>query len=146
MFKTNFSLLNQQGQRVITIQYIKIYVFYLPYIPKKNQQKITPHAIATKTAKHFYWEHSTFQVYILFQRFCQPESKFLGEIFCQQCLDISGMKVLECCQICATYSGNILLKFPNVSSGSSNSLCTDLAMLTDSLCYKTLYLITDYLL
>ena len=39
---------------------IKIFVFYLPYIPKKNQQKNTLHAIATKTAKHFYWGHFTF--------------------------------------------------------------------------------------
>ena len=43
------------------LQYIKIFVFYLPYmyIPKKNQQN-TSHAIATKTAKHFYWEHPIF--------------------------------------------------------------------------------------
>ena len=37
------------------------------------------------TAKHFCWGHSIFHFYILFQRFCQPVSKFLGEIFCQQC-------------------------------------------------------------
>ena len=61
----------------------KTFVFYLPYIPKKNQQKNISHAIATKTAKHFYWGHSVFHFYILFQRFCQLVSKFLGEIFCQ---------------------------------------------------------------
>ena len=33
---------------------IKIFAFYLPYIPKKNQKKNISHAISTKTAKHFY--------------------------------------------------------------------------------------------
>ena len=131
--KQSFHYKINKDRELLQYMYLEKFVFYLPYIPKKNQQKNMSHAIATKTAKHFYWGHSTFHFYILFQRFCQSVSKFLGEIFCQQCSDVSGMKVLECCQICVIYSGNILLKFPNVSSGSSNSPCTDLAILTDSL-------------
>ena len=83
--KQSFHYKINKGRELLQYMNIKIFVFCLPYIPKKNQQKNTPDAIATKTAKHFYWGHSIFHFYILFQRFCQPVSKFLGEIFCQQC-------------------------------------------------------------
>ena len=66
-----------------TLKYL--YSICLINILKKNQQKNMSHAVATKTARHIYWGHSMFHFYILFQRFCQPVSKFLGELFCQQC-------------------------------------------------------------
>ena len=60
---------------------IKIFVFYLPYIPKKNQQKNMSHAIATKTAKHFYWGRSIFHFYILFKDFVSQWASFWLKYF-----------------------------------------------------------------
>ena len=79
--KQSFHYKINKDRELLQYMYIKIFVFYLPYIPKKNQQNNMSHAIATKTAKHFYWGHSIFHFYILFQRFCQPVSKYLSEIF-----------------------------------------------------------------
>ena len=48
----HYNKINKERE-LLQYMYIKIFVFYLPYILKKNQQNNTSHAIATKTAKHF---------------------------------------------------------------------------------------------
>ena len=45
--KQSFHYKINKNKKLLQYMYIEIFVFYLPYIPKKNQQKNMSHAIAT---------------------------------------------------------------------------------------------------
>ena len=114
-----------KGRKTLTHPSIK------PYIPKKNQQKNTSYAIATKTAKDFYWGHSVLHFYILqwasfwVKYFASNAKMFLEWRY------LNTPRYVWCTVAICNWNSKM---YP----WEIKSPCTDLAMLTDSPCNKTL--------